>query len=263
MKRLGARSGRRFFHPRFNSEPHTNARERDIHVRRLVARELMDDDEAVGSLAEWHHSFRDLERVNRFLGGWSALRHAVARLPAPPRRICDVATGAADLPLRLLPHLEAQGIRATCVCVDRSRQILEIAKQRIASQPEALRERIVVMQADARRLPLAARSFDLAMLNLSLHHFDPPEAVKVLRELARVGRTVIVNDLRRSRIAWAFARLAFPLLTSSRLTQNDGPVSVLRAYTPAELEALAQLAGWQRISVRMHAAYRMTLVGGL
>lgn len=226
-------------------------------MRRLVTRELMDDDDTVGSLEEWRATLADLARVNRFLGGWSALRTAVDRLPAAPRRFLDVGTGDGYMALRLLDYLRRRGTRATCVALDHSERILRIARERVGTRAD-----VELALGDARSLSFPDGAFDLAMLNLSLHHFEPGEAVQVLRELARVARAVIVNDLRRSRIAWAFARVFFPLLTKSRFTRHDGPVSVLRSYLPVEANALARTAGWGRIEIRKHRGYRMTIAGG-
>ena len=64
------------------------------------------------------------------------------------------------------------------------------------------------------------------------------------REMRRVARkAVVVNDLRRGRLAylmsaapvWAFAR--------GRYTRHDGPASARRAYTLYELDSLAAQAG--------------------
>lgn len=227
-------------------------------MERLLARELMDDDEAIGTSAQWQESLRDLARVNAYLGGWNALRSEVDRLPAPPKRLIDVATGGADLPRRLLEHLSSRGTAASCVAVDRSARILSLAER----QSDGVAG-LTFIQADAQRLPFADRSFDLGMMNLALHHFEPDAASAVLRELARIAVWVIVNDLRRSRIAWAFARFVFPFFTKNRFTRNDGPLSVLRAYTPGEIHDLARRAGWSRIAVRTHPGYRMTLTGGI
>jgi len=227
-------------------------------VNRLVGRELMDDDEAIGTPAQWRETLADLTRVNAFLGGWTALRDELERLPRPPSRVVDVATGGADLPRRLLDYLAQRGTKAVCVAVDRSERLL-----RIAEEMGDARSDLLFMKGDALALPFADRSFELATCNLALHHFDPLDAIVVLRELARVAATVIVNDLRRSRIAWAFARFILPLFTRSEFTRNDGPLSVLRAYTPAELRELARRAGWTSINVRNKAGYRMTLTGGV
>ncbi|MBV8165131.1 MAG: methyltransferase domain-containing protein [Candidatus Eremiobacteraeota bacterium] len=227
-------------------------------MRRSIAREMMDDDETIGTPAQWRQSLGDLARINLWLGGWHALRSELERLPEPPSAIVDVATGGADLPERVLAYLARRGRHANCVAVDRSARILGLAQMMRAGNGQ-----LTFVQADARALPFADRSFDVATCNLALHHFDPPDATRVLRELARVGRSVIVNDLRRSWIAWAFARVVFPFFTSNPFTRNDGPISVRRAYTPSELELLARNAGWHRIDVRKQPGYRMTLAGGV
>jgi ubiquinone/menaquinone biosynthesis C-methylase UbiE len=227
-------------------------------VKRIVARELMDDDEIIGTPAQWRESLGDLARVNALLGGWKALRSELERLPRLPASVVDVATGGADLPRRLLDYVAQRGTKAVCVAVDRSERLLRIAEEMSGGRGD-----LVFIKADALALPFADRSFDLATCNLALHHFDPFDAIQVLRELARVAVTVIVNDLRRSRIAWAFARFIFPLFTRNEFTRNDGPISVLRAYTPAELQELARRAGWTSISVLKKGGYRMTLMGGV
>jgi ubiquinone/menaquinone biosynthesis C-methylase UbiE len=227
-------------------------------VHRHIAREMMDDDEAIGTPALWRQSLCDLARVNTWLGGWNALRSELDRLPRPPSSIVDVATGGADLPERMLDHLARRGVHARCVAVDRSARILGLAEAMRSG-----RRQLTFVRADARQLPFSDHSFDIATCNLALHHFDPPEATQVLRELGRVGRSVIVNDLRRSWVAWAFARLVFPIFTTNPFTRNDGPLSVRRAYTPFELDALARDAGWRRVEVRKQPGYRMTLAGGV
>ena len=58
-----------------------------------------------------------------------------------------------------------------------------------------------------------------------------------MHRVARVG--FIVNDLRRSRTGHLAAWVAARLTTRNRLTRNDAPLSVLRAYTPDELAGLA------------------------
>lgn len=229
-----------------------------VTMPRLIARELMDDETASLEASEWRGTLHDLERVNLLLGVRRLMRREIERLPQLPATILDVGTGGADMPAFVLDYLHSRGVQASCVAVDRSARILSIALERLAGRPD-----VRLVAADATALPFEGASFDLAMLNSALHHFDEESAVNVLRELARVARTVIVSDLRRSRVAWAFARFVFPFFTHNRFTLHDGPLSVLRAYTPDEARALATQAGWTEIALRKHPGYRMALVGGV
>jgi len=224
---------------------------------RSAARELLDDEPADAERGEWRGSLRDLDRINAWLGGRRLVRIEIDRLPDPPRSLLDVGTGSADLAVFAVDHLRSRGVAAKCVAIDRSATMLSIAAERLRG-----RDDIELAAADASALPFRAKSFDVALMTLALHHFDETQAVSVLRELARVAHRVIINDLRRSAFAWAFARLCFPLLTRNRLTLHDAPISVLRAYTPDEARRLAAAAGWDTIAVRRHAAFRMALVGG-
>src|SRR5262249_33437237 len=115
--------------------------------------------------------------------------------------------------------------------------------------------------ADALRLPFADRTFDAAYTVLTLHHFEDPSAVALLREMARVvRRLVVVNDLERSRAAWLGARaLAATVWRRNRITRNDGPLSVRRAFAPPALRGLARQAGLRRPRVARRVAFRLVL----
>ena len=78
-----------------------------------------------------------------------------------------------------------------------------------------------------------------------------------MHEAIRVCRTaVVINDLSRSAPHYAFA-LAGRLLYRSRLTRHDAPVSVQRAYTPAELLALLKQVPASRIQMSRHYFFRI------
>jgi ubiquinone/menaquinone biosynthesis C-methylase UbiE len=225
-------------------------------MERVAQQELMDDD-GVGTPQEWNQNFQDLAKVNAWLGGIRATLRELDKLAVTPRTFLDVGTGGADMPVALLDHLRARGAAPTCVALDRSQRALAAAADRVAGRTD-----VTLVCADAFALPFPDASFDLVTCNLALHHFEPADAVRALSEMARVGRDVIVNDLRRSFVAWLLARAFFPLFTHNRFTLHDGPLSVRRAYSPSEARALALGAGWSRVAVRTHFAARMTVTGG-
>src|SRR4029077_8347431 len=115
-------------------------------------------------------------------------------------------------------------------------------------------------RADAKALPFQDASFDVVTCNLTLHHFDPPEAVRALREMRRVARfTPLVSDLRRSRLALAATSVFAHLFAGNPLTKHDAPLSARRAYTPDEALELAREAGWRAPHVRRWLFARMML----
>lgn len=221
---------------------------------RVDARELMDD--AVESPAELEANLRDIELANRFFGGISPVLREVERAAAAS--VLDVGCGSGDIPLALLRRARRRGVALRVTCLDHSEQMLEIARRRTGGNPG-----LIFVRGEGTSLRFPARAFDVVTCNLALHHFSPDEAVALLREMRRVARvTPVVCDLRRSRIAYAATWALTRAFTANRLTRHDGPLSVRRAYTPEEAQALAERAGWRAPAVRREPWFRMTLVDG-
>lgn len=225
------------------------------HIPRAeFAPELLDEEQH--DPRELTQSLDHVAAVNRWLGGVRSLLLHVTRFLESDARVLDVGTGSADLPRRIAKWCRKHHRRVTITATDLHPQMLAIAAAKCVDYPE-----IIVEGADALSLPYPDKSFDVATLSLTLHHFDGPAQVQVLRELGRVTRrVVIVNELQRSRINYIGAKiLAATLWRFNRLTRHDGPLSVLRAFTPNELLALCEKAG-MRGTVHTHYFQRVVLV---
>jgi ubiquinone/menaquinone biosynthesis C-methylase UbiE len=221
-------------------------------MKRLAhAPELLDGPLDRGVLAG---NLRDLARVNRRLGGVTLSRQALAALitgvhahrgagwvATRPEavRLLDVGTGAADIPEALIAWAGTNGIQLSVVAVDSRDEIVDLAYSRIGERAD-LRLQI----ARAERLPFETRSFDVAHTSMVLHHLEPSDAVRLIAEMARVSRTgIVINDLDRTWWGWLGAWLGAHLLTRNRYTRHDAPLSVRRAYRPAQVAQLAARAG--------------------
>lgn len=216
--------------------------------------------------AELASNFRDIRRVNRLLGGTAIILHHLPRLltaiapsgaPAgQPVTLLDLATGAADIPLAIARWAQRRGHSLAIVASDASDSVLALAREQVAGHPA-----IILARYDARAVPLPAKAFDIVLCSLSLHHFPPDDAVRVLREMDRLARVgFILNDLRRDRLGYAAAWIASRLTTRNRLTRHDAPLSVRRAYTPAELDALLRRAGIADAAITRHRWFRLAAV---
>lgn len=221
-------------------------------MRRTIARELMD--EPVDDVGELEANLRDIAFANARLGGITPVLHALQRLGARRLEVLDVGSGAADIPIALVRDASRRGVELSVTCLDRSEQMLALARRTAAGDPA-----LSFVQADGGALPFADGAFDVVICTLALHHFDPGDAQPLLRELRRVARvTPVVCDLRRSELAFA-ATWLWSRTSRNRLTRHDAPLSVRRAYTPGEALALARDAGWQTPHVWREPFFRMTL----
>jgi SAM-dependent methyltransferase len=180
-------------------------------------------------------NLRDLRYTDALLGAtaltWRLLRPMLRRLPREqPLTLLDIATGGGDGPARLANLARGEGYSLTPIGTDRLREALQFAARHRA---------LALLRHEAPELPLRDRSIDFVTLQLALHHFDEDAAALLLREMARVARHgVIVVDLQRSWVAYLGARL-MARGPWGAMARHDGPLSALRAYTPAEARTLA------------------------
>jgi SAM-dependent methyltransferase len=189
-------------------------------------------------------SLRDLQRVNRWLGGRKALGRAVRPFLGPETRLLDVGCGSADQPAWLASRYS---MRRPPVGLDR--QWLHVRQA-----PASVR----AVVGDVRALPFPPQSFDVVTVSLFLHHFDGPEVAPILRSLfALARRALVVNDLHRARVPWLFARAVFPFVFESPVSVADGLLSIRRAFRPDELRQAFREAGLPSARVSRSFPYRL------
>ena len=216
--------------------------------------ELMD--RPVDAVDELEGNLADIEFANRWLGGIAPIRREVRRAGA--RTILDVGSGSGDVPLALVRDGRRRGVDVRATCLDHSEQMLAIARRRTGGD-----ERLTFVRGEGERLPFDDGAFDVVTCTLALHHFEPAAARALLAEMRRVARqTPIVGDLSRASTAYAATWLWTRVSTRNRLTRNDAPLSVRRAYEPHEALALAREAGWRWARVVREPFFRMTLLDG-
>ena len=205
--------------------------------RRAEETELMDD--LSRPVSEFDRAYRELAVINRRLGGIRAIERFL--LAKQGLTVLDVGAGGCDVGDAL-----AQRSGAAVVSLDINSSGLH----------RSTHTRPVV--GDAMALPFARDSFDVVMCSLFFHHLTGDQCVRALQEMWRTARVlVIVNDLHRHPIAHASIVVLSRLFSKSVMVKHDGPASVRRAFTPAELMALARRSG---VPARVHRSFPFRLV---
>jgi SAM-dependent methyltransferase len=198
---------------------------------------------------EARRSLADIRFVNRWLGNRGRFVGAVLPyLRSSPRpRLLDVGCGSGDVPVVLRRLLRG---RLAAAAVDIKLLHLQAAPRDLL--------RVV---ADARTLPFAPGTFDVVTASLFLHHFEEHQLPDLLRSLyALARRALVVNDLRRARVPYLFGKLLFPVLFRSRVSVEDGLVSIRRSFREPELQAAFAAAGVPAVRIERNWPYRLLAV---
>ncbi len=207
--------------------------------------ELMDRPDAAP--AELETALKNLRSLNRWFGSHRIVSEFMRRWikPGDRVRVLDLASGSADIPRLVADHARAVGAQASIVAVDAQPATVATAARLSADYPE-----IGCECADA-LIFQPAEPFDIVLCSLALHHFAEDDAVLLLRRCRDLSRRyVLITDLRRG----LFSRVGVDLLTTlffrDRMTRHDGRISTRRAFSFAELCALARRAGWDDFGAR-------------
>ena len=156
-------------------------------------------------------------------------------------RLLDIGTGTGRLLEVLAPRVDS------ALGVDASKAMLALARARLS---RAGLSHCAVRLADMYRLPFADAAFDVAVLQMVLHHADEP--AQVLAEAARVlcpgGRLVVVDLARHERAdisaRFAHRRPGFTDAAMARMLRAAG----LRAVPATRIEGPLEVRLWAAVA---------------
>ena len=204
--------------------------------------ELMDRPQPVS--AELERDLDNLVALNRHFGSHRLLRRFLAGWLRPDRayRVLDLCTGAADLPRVMLDWARPRGIALHIDAIDSQPATLALAEKKCAGYPE-----IHFHQASALAYDSSLR-YDFVHCSLALHHFSDENAALLLRRCRELStRFALVADLERHALTTAGVWAVTAALYRDAMTKHDGRLSARRAFSFAEMRALAEVAGWKEL----------------
>ena len=84
--------------------------------------------------------------------------------------------------------------------------------------------------------------------------------LNMILELGGDVKAVVINDLRRAWVPYAFARVVFPLVFRSRVSVDDGLLSIRRGFTRHELETAFRDSGIGSVQIESRFPYRLVAI---
>ena len=208
---------------------------------------------------EYEGCIVELQRVNEWLGDAKALRGSllkeIERQGLQSFSILDVGAGSGEL-LRVAAKWARETDRtAALVGLELNSRSVRAILEESVDFPE-----ISSVQGSGLVLPFPDASIDYVISSLTLHHFDDNGAASLLHEMGRVAaRGVFVIDLHRNPVAYFFYTTLGRLILHNRLIREDGALSILKSFTPDELQKLGQQAGLKNVTVEKHFPSRLVL----
>ena len=178
------------------------------------------DDPAVNP-AELRQALGFIRQINARLGYNRATARALREIAGPTASVLDVCCGSTDF---------AAHVDGLYVGLDLHAATLGLADE------------VPRVRANAVTLPFDKGAFDVAVCQMSLHHFDLKTTILVLAEMTRVTRRgwVAADLLRRRRASMWIGMFT---MTSSPMVRHDARLSVRQAWSPVEARELAYRSG--------------------
>ena len=217
--------------------------------RRAQLTELMDDP---CSRDELRACLRDLAKVNRWLLGYRPLLRWLDSLDleriGEPVRILDVGSGYGDVLRRVEQWAKTRGVRMKLTGLDLNPDTRAIA---IEASPAA--SAIEWVSGDVFAYA-PHRPPHLVISSLFTHHLTDEDVARFLRWMeqhATVGW--FVNDLVRHPTPYRLFGLLAKATGLHPFVQNDGPVSIRRAFVAEDWRALCAAAGLDEGDVALRA----------
>ena len=224
---------------------------------RATAHEFLDRPDCDPELAA--ASYRFMELVNGCFGGTRVVRRflhaeATGRHVAAPLRVLDIGSGSCDIPLAVSRWAQARGIPLHFTCLEMADHAMDIARGQLAKAGDPA---VRLLQEDVfSHHP--AEPYDCAVASMCFHHFSNEHILALLRRLRGFVRgSVLINDLRRSRLADFAARLLLTGTGMSAGVRHDALLSIRRGFTVRELTALLGQLGGVTVSVASARWFRI------
>lgn len=227
---------------------------------RATAMELLDLPDCDPSLAAASYrfmetvncSFGGIRLVRRFMAAETAVRHA-----GVPLRILDIGSGSCDIPLAVSRWARAYGIPLHFTCLEMADHAIDIARGQLA---RAGNPPVKLLQEDAfTHQPV--EPYDYAVTSMCFHHFSNAQILMLLHRLRGfVRNSLLINDLRRSRLASLAARLLLVATAAPAGVRHDALLSIRRGFKIDELRTLLRQLDGVTVSVEPARWFRIAAI---
>ncbi|MGO4771212.1 methyltransferase domain-containing protein [Flavobacterium sp. W22_SRS_FK3] len=217
--------------------------------------EIMDDFLLHGS--ELSAALDQIARINQLLGGNKITLNGIKELVKKINTsqtivIADVGCGNGDM-LRMLANYGLKNnINFKLIGIDANVFTVNYAKTLSNEYSN-----IEYLCLDIFSEDFAAVNYDIVLCTLTLHHFSDEEILNIIaifNNKANIG--IVVNDLHRSKLAYRLFEIICWVFNLSKMSREDGLVSILRGFKKNELEDFSKKLNLKNYAINWKWAFR-------
>ncbi len=209
-----------------------------------------------------HRTLRELEIINRWLGGNAITIHALKKVlkqitPSSHKiKIVDLGCGSGNM-LRLIHDNFGENFNLELIGIDANAAVVRHAQEQNDNQYPIKYQAVDILSEKFR-----TEKYDIVLCTLFLHHFPEKILIEILTHLnQQIKKALIINDLHRHFLAYHSIHLLTALFSRSYMTRYDAKLSVLRAFSKKEIQDTLKKSGWKNFSIRWKWAFRWAIIG--
>ncbi len=224
--------------------------------QRSTLPEKMDDPSVPDG--EVRKALAEIETINRWLGGYKVVLHALGSISWPRDivKVMDVGSGGGDMLRAIAGWAKKRQRRVKLIGVD-----INPAMTRYASNKSSHFEHILFRTASVFDDALLLEEPHIVTCSLFAHHFDGADLVKLVsRMTALATHAVIINDLHRHPVAYHSIKMLTRAFSRTYLVRTDAPLSVARSLNRREWMSVMQQAGISHYSIIWRWAWRWEII---
>jgi SAM-dependent methyltransferase len=229
-------------------------------LHRSEASEMLDEPNIPKELL--YKNLKELDFANQVLGGHQISLNGIKKLVNNKQKvyhIIDLGCGSGDILIHIARWARKNQFQVILTGVDRNFQTIQYLKHHCKAYPE-----INGIVCDFDDFFKTETKIDIVHSSLFCHHLNNKELSNLIVKIKNHAQTgFVINDLHRHWIAYYGVFLITFLLNGSKLSKNDGPISILRAFKKKELKSILVDTRINNYTIHWRWAFRYLVVGYL
>lgn len=199
----------------------------------------------------------DIAKINRFLGGnavtLNGVKYLLKNVPKNSEiTIMDFGCGSGDMLRMLSKYGAANNLKLKLIGIDANEATIRHAENCSVDY-----KNITYLAEDIFKYDFSKYKIDIALITLTLHHFNDEDILKILRTINNLVTTgIVVNDLQRSKLAYRLFQAIIFIFRLDKMTADDGLISILRGFKKAELQKHASALNFKKHRIAWKWAFR-------